>query len=119
VAAVGTSLLLAPHPATEPAVPTPTAGPAIWSGHGTTAASSPELDGRGGPLLVRLSCRGSGSILLAVDGRVRSLTCVPGERLEDDQYFDGAHDAFLLSMSLVGHPEWRVSVHRVRLAPAG
>jgi hypothetical protein len=94
-------------------------GPAIWSGHGTSAASSPELDGHGGPVLVRLTCRGSGGILLALDGRVRSLTCLPGKRIEDDQYFDGAHDGFLLSMSLVGHPEWRASVHRVRLGAGG
>lgn len=114
LAAVAAALLLAPHP--EPAPPAPTAGPAIWSGHGTSAASSPELDGRGGPLLVRLSCRGQGRVLLAVDGRVRTLTCTPGRRLQDDQYFDGAHDRFLLSMSLVGHPEWQASVHRVRLS---
>jgi hypothetical protein len=106
--------LLAPRPAAEDQPLR--VGPAIWSGHATTAAGSPVLDGRGGPVLVRLRCRGEGRILLAVDGRIRSLACAAGRSIEDDQYFDGSHDRFLLSLSLVGHPAWTASVHRVQLS---
>jgi hypothetical protein len=74
------------------------------------------LQAKGSSLLIRLRCRGDGRILLALDGRVRSLGCVAGRTIRDDQYFDGAHDEFLLSVSLVGHPSWTASVHRV-LAP--
>jgi hypothetical protein len=117
-AAIGT-VLLVPHPPAEVPDQPLRVGPALWSGHGVQAASSPDLEGGGGPLLVRLRCRGDGRVLLAVDSRVRGLTCVAGKTIEDDQYFDGPHDGFLLSLSLVGHPTWTASVHRVLPAAGG
>jgi hypothetical protein len=119
VAAGLAAVLLAPRPATDVTDAPLRVGPAIWSRTATTAAASPELDGRGGAVLVRLRCRGEGRVLLALDGRVRSLACVPGRFIEDDQYFEGPHDQFLLSLSLVGHPSWTASVHRVPAPVAG
>lgn len=110
------AVLLVPRPATEAAARPLRIGAAIWSAHGVNGASSPTLDGRGRALLVRLRCRGDGQVLLAVDGRIRNLTCTAGKTLEDDQYFDGPHGEFLLSLSLVGHPTWAVSVHRVQVS---
>jgi hypothetical protein len=111
VAAAVAAALLAPRP--EPAAAPLRLGPALWSASGTEATSSPALEGKGSALYVRLRCRGEGRVLLALDGRVRSLGCVSRRTYRDDQYFDGAHDEFVLSLSLVGHPAWVVSVHRV------
>jgi hypothetical protein len=110
---------LVPHPAPDIAAPPLKLGPALWSAQGVRGASSPDLDGGHRPLLVHLRCRGEGRILLAVDSRVRALTCAKGRSIEDDQYFDGAHDTFLLSVSVVGRPSWSASVHRVLSGSAG
>jgi len=116
LAAGAAAVLLAPRPpAVVPDEPT-RVGPAIWSAHGVNGASSPELRGGGGPLLVRLRCQGEGRILLAVDSRVRTLECVAGRTVEDAQYFGGTHGDFMLSLSLVGHPAWSASVHRVQVS---
>lgn len=113
--AVAAGLALAPRP---PAPDPPLRlGPALWSGHGTTAASSPTLAAEGAEVVVRLTCRGQGRILLALGGSVRSLACRPGTTIRDDQLFTGRHFDVLLSLSLVDHPSWTASVHRV--VPAG
>jgi hypothetical protein len=90
----------------------------LWTGHGTAAAASPLLAARGSEVLVRLTCRGPGRILLALDGGVRSLTCRAGTTIRDDQLFTGRHFDVLLSMSLVDHPSWTISVHRVLPTPS-
>lgn len=112
-------VLLVPHPEPEFAAPPLKLGPALWTAHGVNGASSPDLDGGHLPLLVRLRCRGEGRVLLSVDGRVRTLSCAKRRSVEDDQLFDGPHDQFLLALSLVGRPNWSVSVHRVLSPPTG